>query len=194
MTLPYQRKYWNNFIFQFYYHSTHVKIPKINSFLPIQLLNILLLNFTHIFIFKFSHFVSLFVHTVVTFSLVFLSSDLLLSVSSFPCNHMLDIIPSTSQGIILFVVLESSRSGINLLWGGVVKLFNTQNKLMDVHQSDISKILFISEKVQTDFSVGIRPKIFKGGREWGENSIFLCSPCSSLSSSTIIIFSNHSIQ
>ena len=24
---------------------------------------------------------------------------------------------------------------------GVVKLFNTQNKLMDVHQSDISKIL-----------------------------------------------------
>ena len=26
-------------------------------------------------------------------------------------------------------------------YGGVVKLFNMQNKLMDVHQSDISKIL-----------------------------------------------------
>ena len=46
-----------------------------------------------------------------------------------------------SQWRIVFEVWRSSRSGINLLGGGVVKLFNTQNKLMDVHQSDISKIL-----------------------------------------------------
>ena len=32
---------------------------------------------------------------------------------------------------------------------GVVKLFNTQNKLMDVHQSDISKILLFFFPPQT---------------------------------------------
>ena len=41
--------------------------------------------------------------------------------------------------LLKFEVWRSSRSGIKRL--GVVKLFNMQHKLMDVHQSDISKIL-----------------------------------------------------
>ena len=46
-THSYQHKY---FISQFYNHSTHIKLPKINAFLPIQLPNILLLNLTHVLI------------------------------------------------------------------------------------------------------------------------------------------------
>ena len=41
LTYPYQHKYWNIFIARFYYHTTHVKIPKINSFLSRQSPNIL---------------------------------------------------------------------------------------------------------------------------------------------------------
>ena len=51
VTHLYQHKYWNIFISWFYYHSAQIKFPKINLFLRIQQLNILLLNFTHIFIF-----------------------------------------------------------------------------------------------------------------------------------------------
>ena len=45
-----QHKYWNIYISQFYNNSTHVNFPKLNSLLPIQLPNILLLNFKHILI------------------------------------------------------------------------------------------------------------------------------------------------
>ena len=42
-----------HFLFlDFYYHSTRVKIPKINSFLSMQQPNILLLKFTHILTFS----------------------------------------------------------------------------------------------------------------------------------------------
>ena len=83
-----------HFISQFYYDSRHIKIPKINSFLPIQLPNILLLNFTHIFIFTntivwtFCFFCLL--KWLLNISLVMLF-DLQLCVLSFPCNYTLDI-------------------------------------------------------------------------------------------------------
>ena len=37
VTHPYQHKYWNILLFDFHYHSTHIKFPKINSFLSIQI-------------------------------------------------------------------------------------------------------------------------------------------------------------
>ena len=37
VTHPYQHKYWNTLFLVFHYHSTHIKLPKINSFLSIQL-------------------------------------------------------------------------------------------------------------------------------------------------------------
>ena len=46
-----------------------------------------------------------------------------------------DICKEHVRGFRSLVEVESTY------WGGVVKLFNTQNKLMDVHHSDISKIL-----------------------------------------------------
>ena len=37
VTHHYQHKYWNIFILDFHYNSTHIKFPKINSFLFIRL-------------------------------------------------------------------------------------------------------------------------------------------------------------
>ena len=44
---------------------------------------------------------------------------------------------------------------------GVVKLFNTQNKLMDIHQSDISKILLFSTSNLVSF-IFIKSRHFTG--------------------------------
>ena len=37
VTHPYQHKYWNILLLNFHSHSPHIKFPKINSFLSIQL-------------------------------------------------------------------------------------------------------------------------------------------------------------
>ena len=122
LTHPYQHKYRNIFISWFYYHSTHVKIPKINSFLPIWLLNILLLNFTHIFIFTntiiWTFCFLFFVNTVDKFfTCLLVVWFATLCFFSFPCSYMLDITRINNN-------IQKSITPSNYFWKSVCKYVN----------------------------------------------------------------------